>query len=88
MKKTPINKRIAILTEFWHTHYDSEEWADVLEYADLTLPLCHAIHHKIVKLTPQAEKLIDEVWELVVAHDTGFSSLSDVEQANAFMPQG
>ena len=86
MKKTPIKKRIAILTEFWQSYYDNEKWSEVFEYADLAFPLCYAIHNKIVNLTPQAEKYIDEAWDLVVAHDTGFDNLSAVEEANAFMP--
>ena len=84
MKKTPINKRIAILTEFWQEYYEDEDWLDVMRYADLALPLCHAIHNGIVKFTPQAEKLIDEVWEMVVEIDYGFNNLKEVKAKNAF----
>lgn len=87
MKKTPTDKRIAILADFWQTYYENDDWYNVFQYADLAFPLAYAIHNSIVKITPQAKTFIDEAWELVVAHDTGFDTLKDVEQANALMPQ-
>lgn len=82
--KTPTDKRIAILTDFWTKYYQDEDWEDVMRYADIALPLCYAIHNKIVKITPKAKKYIDELWDMVIENDFGFDNLSDVENHKAF----
>jgi hypothetical protein len=82
---TAIESKVNILSDFWMSFRDDEQYTDIIEYGDLAFPLSYAIENEIVKLTPRAETFIDEVFELLCSalgiEDTGFDSLDEMLDA-------
>jgi hypothetical protein len=84
MTTTPDNK-VTILSDLWMTYRDDEEFEDLIEYADLALPLCYAIEAGFIKNNDKIAPFIDEAFELLLAgmelEDTGFENLDEVLEA-------
>jgi hypothetical protein len=85
--ETTIDNKTQILAQLWLDYRDDEEFTDFIEYNDLGLPLAYAIGSNIVKITTQAEKFINETFELLLAgldlEDTGFESLEELLEAGS-----
>ena len=80
---TTFENKVAILGSIWMDYRDDVEFADFIEYNDLGLPLAYAITGGIVQSTPQAEKFVNETFDLLLAglsieEDTGFEDLEDL----------
>lgn len=81
--KTSTEKQAEILADLWLNFRDEDDFQDFIEYNDLGLPLAYAINAKIVPLTEQAEKFLNETFALLLAglnveEDTGFDSLDEI----------
>jgi hypothetical protein len=81
---TSFEDKVAILSDLWLSYRNDEEFADLIEYADLGLPLAYAIDNEIVSRTDRASEFIDEAFELLLAgldvEDDGFEALDDILQ--------
>ena len=80
---TPIDTKTNILAELWMEYRDEPYFSDFFEYADLGLPLAYLLSNKIVSITPEATKFIEDTWELFLgicgyAEDTGFEDLEEM----------
>jgi hypothetical protein len=80
---TTFENKVAILGSIWMDYRDDVEFADFIEYNDLGLPLAYAITGGIVQSTPQAEKFVNETFDLLLAglsieEDTGFEDIEDL----------
>lgn len=79
---TTQENKASILAELWMNYRDDVEFQDFIEYNDLGLPLAYLLQSGIVKTTDQAEKFIDETFNLLLAslsvEDTGFDTLDDL----------
>lgn len=82
MAATSFEDKCDILADIWLNYRDEEDFKDFIEYNDLGLPLAYAIGEDIVKITPIAEKFINETFELLLAgleiEDTGFETLDEM----------
>ena len=83
MNETTYENKCGILAQVWLDFRDEAEFSQFISYGDLGLPLAYAIDNQIVKNTPEAEELIEDVWELLlgilgVEEDTGFETLDDI----------
>lgn len=82
MSMTTQENKASILAELWMNYRDDVEFQDFIEYNDLGLPLAYLLQSGIVKTTDQAEKFIDETFNLLLAslsvEDTGFDTLDDL----------
>ena len=80
--ETTLDNKTNILAQLWLDYRNDEEFADFIEYNDLGLPLSYAISTNIVKISPEAEKFINETFELLLAgleiEDTGFEDLESL----------
>jgi hypothetical protein len=83
--ETTLDNKTQILAQLWLDYRDDEEFTDFIQYNDLGLPLAYAISTNIIKITPQAEKFINETFELLLAgldvEDTGFEDLEELLEA-------
>jgi hypothetical protein len=79
---TPFAKRCEILSQLWMQYRDDSNFEDFISYNDLGLPIAYAIANEMVAVAQQAELLIDETFELLVAalelEDVGFESLDEM----------
>jgi hypothetical protein len=80
---TTFENKVAILGTIWMDYRDDVEFADFIQYNDLGLPLAYAITGGIVQSTPQAEKFVNETFDLLLAgldidEDTGFEDIEDL----------
>lgn len=80
---TPFSNRCEILADLWMNYRDDEEFLDFVEYNDLGLPLSYLIANNIVKQTDQAEIMINETWDLLLAaldveEDAGYDNLDSL----------
>ncbi len=83
MMTTPLATKTDILSELWMNYRFDEEFEDFVDYNDLGLPLAFLLSTKIVKGTEEAENIINETFDLLLAglemtEDTGFESLDDL----------
>lgn len=82
MSMTTQENKASILAELWMNYRDDVEFQDFIEYNDLGLPLAYLLQSGIVKTTDQADKFIDETFNLLLAslsvEDTGFDTLDDL----------
>jgi hypothetical protein len=84
---TTNENKISILADLWMDYRDDVEFADFIEYNDLSLPLAYAIDNDIVKVSDKSMAFIDESFLLLltglgIAEDTGFEGIEDLlEQA-------
>jgi hypothetical protein len=82
---TPIESKAAILSDFWMSFRDDENYQDFIEYADLALPLSYAIDAGIIKNNEKVSAFIEEAFELLCSsfgiEDTGFDSLDEMLDA-------
>ena len=79
---TEIEKRCEILSDLWLNSREEETFTDFVEYNDLALPLAFSIAYDIVRITPKAEMLINEAFDLLLAvleiEDEGFDNLNEM----------
>lgn len=79
---TSIEKRCEILSDLWLNSREEETFTDFVEYNDLALPLAFSIAYDIVRITPKAEMLINEAFDLLLAvleiEDEGFDNLNEM----------
>lgn len=83
MAETTLDNKVAILSDLWMEYRNDEEFADFIDYNDISLPLAYAISNNIVTTTPLAETFINETWALLlgsldVEEDTGFETLDEL----------
>jgi len=82
---TSVENKVTILSDFWMSFRDDEDYTDLIEYGDLAFPLAYAIDNQIVKITDKAKEFIDEVFELLCSslgvEDTGFETLDEMIEA-------
>jgi hypothetical protein len=86
---TPLSSRLEILSDLWMNYRGEEQFKDFLEYNDLGLPLSYAILNNIVPVTPTAERMVDETWELLLSaldiEDTGYDNLDSLFDDSDFL---
>ena len=82
MSKTTFDNKCQILGQLWLQYRDETNFKDFIEYNDLGLPLAYAISENIISSSNQAEKLINETFDLLLSglgvDDTGFDSIDDL----------
>ncbi len=70
-----LKNKCRILSDLWIHLSDEEKEEDfiedydlyeLIEYADLGLPLAHFMHHNLVTLNEESTKLIEEVYTLLI----------------------
>jgi hypothetical protein len=81
--QTTFEAKCSILSQVWVEMRDEEEFAQFMNYGDLGIPLAYAIHNDIIESTPEAQKFVDEVFELLLGilgmdEDTGFTNLDEL----------
>ena len=83
---TPYSDRCDILSDFWMNYRNDEAFDEFVQYNDLGLPLAYMISSGLVSSTPQAEELVNESFEMLLAvlelEDTGWDSLDDLLEAS------
>ena len=79
---TTIENKVVILSDFWMSYRDDEAFTDLIEYADLALPLCYAIEAGFIKNNEKITPFIEEAFELLCSsfgiEDTGFETLDEI----------
>ena len=75
---TPFDYRCSIMGHIWVELRHDSDWKDFCDYHDVSLPLAYAIAEGIVEKTEEAEKWINDSWNLLMAglemQDQGFTS--------------
>ena len=70
-----LENKCRILSDLWIHLKDEEKEEDfiedydlyeLIEYADLGLPLAHFMHHNLVTLNEESTKLIEEAYTLLI----------------------
>lgn len=83
--ETTFENKASILADLWIAYRYDEEFQEFFEFADLGLPLAYVIANDIVKATPEAEKFVNEVWDLLLVslqvQDTGFETIGGLFDA-------
>jgi hypothetical protein len=83
MSETSYSNKCAILSQVWLEFRDDENFKEFMSYGDLGLPLAYAIDNGVVKNTDEAQKFVEEVFELLLGilgldEDTGFDNLDEL----------
>ena len=83
MSETSFSNKCAILAQVWLEFRDDENFSEFMSYGDLGLPLAYAIDNNIIKNTDEAQKFIEEVFDLLLGilgldEDTGFDNLDEL----------
>ena len=86
---TPFESKAEILSDFWLNFKDQEGFLDFVEFNDLGLPLAYALSNNIITKTDAAKQLIDDTFknllaDLEIEKDSGFESLSDLQEVAGF----
>lgn len=80
--ETSFDSKCAILAEIFVDYKEDAEFNDFREYNDLGLPLAYAISNGIVSVTSQAERFVNETFDLLLAglglEDIGFETIEDL----------
>jgi hypothetical protein len=67
---------------------DDENFDDFISYNDLGLPLAYLLSAGVVKSTEQADKFVNETFDLLLAslevEDTGFDNIDDIFIASGY----
>lgn len=83
--ETTLENKIAILSDLWMTYRNDEEFADFIEYNDISLPLAYMVENNIVQITELGKDFMNETFALLLAsldlEDTGFETLEDILEA-------
>ena len=82
MSMTTQESKQEILAELWMNYRDDDNFSDFIQYNDLGLPLAYILANNIAKTTEQAEKFVNETFDLLLGSlgvdDVGFESLDDI----------
>ena len=83
MSGTTIFDKVSILAELWVDHREDEEFENLIEYADLGLPLAYARDNDMVDLKPAAVDMINEAFDMLlgtlgIEEDAGYESLNEL----------
>ena len=88
MSTTTQENKQNILADLWMNYRDDENFDDFISYNDLGLPLAYLLSAGIVKSTEQADKFVNETFDLLLAslevEDTGFDNLDDIFIASGY----
>lgn len=82
---TPYETRVEILSDFWMTYRDEEEFEDFFDYADLGLPLAWMIAANWVEPSQKAKDIIEETFMLLLNIVTGEDEDIGFENLEQFM---
>lgn len=81
---TPFDTRVQIVSDFWMLYRDEEEFKDLIDYADLGLPLAWLIASGWVEPKEQAINIINDTFDLLLSictgnsEDAGFETIDDL----------
>ena len=79
---TTFENKCYILSDLWMNYRNDDNLKDFIWYNDIGLPLSYMLSEDIVESTPEAIKLVDETFDLLLAavesDDTGFDSLDEI----------
>lgn len=79
---TSFENKCYILADLWLNYRDDPAFAEYIEYNDLGLPLAYLIDSNIVDNTAEAEKFINEAWEMLLSalevEDLGYESFEEM----------
>jgi hypothetical protein len=79
---TTNENKIFILADLWANYRTDENFEEFIKYNDLGLPLAYVLDNKIVELTEDAMRFVDETFTLLLSglgvEDTGFTSLTEL----------
>jgi hypothetical protein len=88
MNTTTQENKANILAELWMNYRDDENFDDFISYNDLGLPLAYLLSAGVVKSTEQADKFVNETFDLLLAslevEDTGFDNIDDIFIASGY----
>ena len=88
MSTTTQENKANILAELWLNYRDDENFDDFISYNDLGLPLAYLLSAGVVKSTEQADKFVNETFDLLLAslevEDTGFDNIDDIFIASGY----
>jgi len=79
---TTFENKCYILSDLWMNYRSEDNLKDFIWYNDIGLPLSYMLSEEIVQSTPEAMKLVDETFDLLLAavesEDKGFDSLDEI----------
>ena len=88
MNTTTQENKQNILADLWMNYRDDENFDDFISYNDLGLPLAYLLSAGVVKSTEQADKFVNETFDLLLAslevEDTGFDNIDDIFIASGY----
>jgi hypothetical protein len=88
MSTTTQENKANILADLWMNYRDDENFEDFISYNDLGLPLAYLLSAGVVKSTEQAEKFVNETFDLLLAslevEDIGFDNIDDIFIASGY----
>jgi len=88
MNTTTQENKANILADLWMNYRDDENFEDFISYNDLGLPLAYLLSAGVVKSTEQADKFVNETFDLLLAslevEDTGFDNIDDIFIASGY----
>lgn len=85
---TPFSKKCEILAELWMNYRDEDDFKDFIDYNDLGLPLAYAMQNDMIeKLSPVAETIIEETFDLLCA-GLGVSSEVNWDNLDEMLDEG
>ena len=79
---TTFENKCYILSDLWMNYRNDDNLKDFIWSNDIGLPLSYMLSEDIVQSTPEAIKLVDETFDLLLAavesEDNGFDSLDEI----------
>jgi hypothetical protein len=79
---TTFENKCYILSDLWMNYRSEDNLKDFIWYNDIGLPLSYMLSEEIVQSTPEAMKLVEETFDLLLAavesEDKGFDSLDEI----------
>ena len=85
MNTTTQENKYKILADLWSNYRDDENFTDFIQYNDIGLPLAYVLSNGIIRTTAQADKFVNETFDLLLSSlevtDTGFDDLDSVFMA-------
>lgn len=83
MSETTFDNKCAILADFFSDYIDDPQFASVVRYNNIGLPLAFVINAGIVEPTARAEGFVNETFDYVLSafgieSDTGFEELDEI----------
>lgn len=85
MNTTTQENKYKILADLWSNYREDENFTDFIQYNDIGLPLAYVLNNGIIRTTAQADKFVNETFDLLLSSlevtDTGFDDLDSVFMA-------